>query len=281
MDRSLTPAVEQAMRDAARLAVMPRFGTAGAALVADKALRPGESEPVTAADRECEAILSDRLAGLIPGAAIVGEEAVHQQPELLAGLGSGTCWIIDPLDGTANFAAGTGPFGLLVALAEQGVPIGGWILDPLTGRFCAALTGEGASIDGEAFRTAASGRERPLVAVTRLFSDQSRRARLLSSLAENAEVVDSPRCAADQYPRIATGGHDVTLFTRTLPWDHAAGVVFLNEAGGRAARPDGTPYRCDDEREGLIAATTDEAWDWSARRLAQAGETLTVDVRIA
>ena len=281
MDRSLTPAVEQAMRDAARLAVMPRFGTAGAALVADKALRPGESEPVTAADRECEAILSDRLAGLIPGAAIVGEEAVHQQPELLAGLGSGTCWIIDPLDGTANFAAGTGPFGLLVALAEQGVPIGGWILDPLTGRFCAALTGEGASIDGEAFRTAASGRERALVAVTRLFSDQSRRARLLSSLAENAEVVDSPRCAADQYPRIATGGHDVTLFTRTLPWDHAAGVVFLNEAGGRAARPDGTPYRCDDEREGLIAATTDEAWDWSARRLAPAGETLTVDVRIA
>ena len=281
MDRSLTPAVEQAMRDAARLAVMPRFGTAGAALVADKALRPGESEPVTAADRECEAILADRLAGLIPGAAIVGEEAVHQQPQLLAGLGSGTCWIIDPLDGTANFAAGTGPFGLLVALAEQGVPIGGWILDPLTGRFCAALTGEGASIDGEAFRTAASGRERPLVAVTRLFSDQSRRARLLSSLAENAEVVDSPRCAADQYPRIATGGHDVTLFTRTLPWDHAAGVVFLNEAGGRAARPDGTPYRCDDKREGLIAATTDEAWDWSARRLAQAGETLTVDVRIA
>ncbi len=281
MDRSLTPAVEQAMRDAARLAVMPRFGTAGAALVADKALRSGESEPVTAADRECEAILSDRLAGLIPGAAIVGEEAVHQQPELLAGLGSGTCWIIDPLDGTANFAAGTGPFGLLVALAEQGVPIGGWILDPLTGRFCAALTGEGASIDGEAFRTAASGRERPLVAVTRLFSDQSRRARLLSSLAENAEVVDSPRCAADQYPRIATGGYDVTLFTRTLPWDHAAGVVFLNEAGGRAARPDGTPYRCDDEREGLIAATTEEAWDWSARRLAHAGETLTVDVRIA
>ena len=281
MDRSLTPAVEQAMRDAARLAVMPRFGTAGAALVADKALRPGESEPVTAADRECEAILSDRLAGLMPGAAIVGEEAVHQQPELLAGLGSGTCWIIDPLDGTANFAAGTGPFGLLVALAEQGVPVGGWILDPLTGRFCAALTGEGASIDGEAFRTAASGRERPLVALTRLFSDQSRRARLLSSLAENAEVVDSPRCAADQYPRIATGGHDVTLFTRTLPWDHAAGVVFLNEAGSRAARPDGTPYRCDDEREGLIAATTEAAWDRTARRLADAGETLTVDARTA
>lgn len=281
MDRSLTPAVEQAMRDAARLAVMPRFGTAGAALVADKALRPGESEPVTAADRECEAILSDRLARLIPGAAIVGEEAVHQQPELLVGLGSGTCWIVDPLDGTANFAAGTGPFGLLVALAEQGVPVGGWILDPLTGRFCAALSGEGANIDGQAFRTAASGRERPLVAVTRLFSDQTRRAGLLSSLAENAEVVDSPRCAADQYPRIATGGHDVTLFTRTLPWDHAAGVVFLNEAGGRAARPDGTPYRCDDEREGLIAATTDEAWEWAARQLAHAGETLAVDGRSA
>ncbi|WP_334184367.1 inositol monophosphatase family protein [Novosphingobium sp.] len=276
MNRHLTPAVEQAMREAARLAILPRFGTAGAAPVEDKAENPGDSEPVTAADRECEAILSDRLAGLIPGAHVVGEEAVHHRPELLDHLGSGTCWIIDPLDGTANFAAGTGPFGLLVALAQDGIPIGGWILDPLSGRFCAAFSGEGATIDGTPFRTPSAEPARPLVAVTRLIPDKDRRARLLTALAEDAEVLDSPRCAADQYPRIATGGNHATLFTRTLPWDHAAGVLFLNEAGGRATRPDGSPYRCDDRREGLIAATTEKTWNWAAGRLSALGDSLTV-----
>jgi len=273
MNESLTPAVEQAMRDAARIAIMPRFGTAAARAIADKAQAPGDSEPVTAADRECEEILSERLAALIPGAKVIGEEAVHHDPELLDGLGSGTCWIIDPLDGTANFAEGSGPFGVLVALAEDGIPVGGWILDPLSGRFCAALAGRGAFLNGETWQARASGRDRPLVAVTRLMPDLDR-GRLLAALAEEAEVLDSPRCAADQYPRIASGENDVTLFTRTLPWDHAAGVVFLNEAGGRAARPDGTAYRCDDAREGLIAATTGEDWERMASRLAALGETL-------
>ncbi|MGH6744473.1 inositol monophosphatase family protein [Novosphingobium sp.] len=281
MNQSLTPAVEQAMRDAARLAVMPRFGTAGAALVADKREGNGGSEPVTAADRECEAILSERLAGLIPGAHVVGEEAVHHQPDLLDRLGAGTCWIVDPLDGTANFAAGTGPFGLLVALADNGIPVGGWILDPLSGRFCAALSGQGATIDGLAFRTVPAARARPVMAVTRLFPDPDRRARLLAELAEGAAVIDSPRCAADQYPRIAGGENDITLFTRTLPWDHAAGVLFLNEAGGRAARPDGTPYRCDDRREGLIAAVDPVIWDRTARQLESLGETLALTVEAA
>jgi fructose-1,6-bisphosphatase/inositol monophosphatase family enzyme len=281
MNRHLTPAVEQAMREAARLAILPRFGTAGAAPVEDKAENPGDSEPVTAADRECEAILSDRLAGLIPGAHVVGEEAVHHRPELLDHLGSGACWIIDPLDGTANFAAGTSPFGLLVALAQDGIPIGGWILDPLSGRFCAAFFGEGATIDGAAFRAPSAEPARPIVAVTRLIPDKDRRARLLTALAEDAEVLDSPRCAADQYPRIATGGNHATLFTRTLPWDHAAGVLFLNEAGGRAARPDGSPYRCDDRREGLIAATTEKTWNWAASRLSTLGDSLTVRLETA
>lgn len=281
MNRYLTPAVEQAMREAARLAILPRFGKAGAAPVEDKAKNPGDSEPVTAADRECEAILSDRLAGLIPGAHVVGEEAVHHRPELLDHLGSGLCWIIDPLDGTANFAAGTGPFGLLVALAQDGIPVGGWILDPLSGRFCAALSGEGATIDGAVFRVPSAEPARPIVAVTRLMPDKERRARLLAALAEDAEVLDSPRCAADQYPRIATGGNHATLFTRTLPWDHAAGVLFLNEAGGRAARPDGTAYRCDDRREGLIAATTQKTWDWAADRLSSLGDSLAVQLETA
>lgn len=268
MDR-LTPVVEQAMREAARVAIMPRFGTEQARILADKG--NGGEEPVTAADRESEEILSNRLATVIPGAGIVGEEAVHGNPELLARLRSGTCWLIDPLDGTANFAAGQGPFGVLVALVEDGVPVGGWVLDPLSGRFCAAQAGQGASIDGHRFEVTPSQRGRPLVAVTRLFSDRASRETLIDTLRSDYDLVDSPRCAADQYPRIAAGGNDVTLFTRTLAWDHAAGVVFLNEAGGRAARPDGTAYRCDDNRQGLIASTSPALWDTMATRLTAIG----------
>lgn len=282
MTDRLTPVVEQAMREAARVAIMPRFRTEQARVLADKANdphaadgKPSESqEPVTAADRESEEILATRLSAIIPGAGVVGEEAVHADVTLLERLGSGTCWLIDPLDGTANFAAGQGPFGMLVALVEDGLPVGGWILDPLSGRFCAARSGEGATSDGRAFAAAPSNRKRPLVAVTKLFANRTERERLMEILQADHDLVDSPRCAADQYPRVAEGGNDVTLFTRTLPWDHAAGVVFLNEAGGRAARPDGRPYRCDDGGQGMIVATSPALWDAMATRLSSIGRPL-------
>jgi hypothetical protein len=59
--------------------------------------------------------------------------------------------------------------------------------------------------------------------------------------------------------------NDVSIFERTLAWDHAAGVLFLNEAGGKAARFDGTPYRVDEDRKGLIGASSPALWDELAR----------------
>ncbi|MYL98815.1 inositol monophosphatase [Novosphingobium sp. FGD1] len=270
MDNALDRAVENAMRESARAAIMPRF-TAGKPIAADW---KAAGEAVTAADRESEAILTERLSGLIPGAHVVGEEASHHDPALLGRLGEGVCWIVDPLDGTANFAAGEGPFGILVALAEEGIPVGGWILDPLTGRFCSARIGAGATIDGAPVRAGAQARTIPHIAVTRLFADPTRREALFATLSGTCDVHDSPRCAADQYPRIALGENDATLFTRTIAWDHAAGVIFLNEAGGRAARPDGSSYRCDDAQGGLIAAACPQRWNEVATLLTDAGVVL-------
>ena len=87
-------------------------------------------DAVTVADHAAEAILSDLLGKLLPEAAIVGEEAAHADPAVLDRLGDALCWIIDPLDGTNNFAAGKPPFGILLALAERGETIAGWIYDP-------------------------------------------------------------------------------------------------------------------------------------------------------
>ena len=263
--------VAKAMADAAQRAILPRF-TAGHAIAADfKSI----GEAVTEADRESEYILAEHLAHLIPGAGIVGEEAVHHDPSILDRLDEGVCWIIDPLDGTGNFAKGVGPFGMLVALADQGRPIGGWIFDPLSGRLCSAQAGKGAWIDGAAYHAPQSVNKRPLVAVTRLFSNEARRGALLSALGAECALVDSPRCAADQYPRVALGQNDATVFTRTIAWDHAAGVVFLNEAGGFAARQDRSPYLCNSPDDGLIIATSETHWSHVARILDDAGLQLT------
>ena len=73
-----------------------------------------------------------------------------------------------------------------------------------------------------------------------------------------------PRCAAEQYPRIVLGINDVALFERTLPWDHAPGALFVEQAGGRVARLDGSAYRLGDRRTGLLAAATPALWDEAA-----------------
>jgi fructose-1,6-bisphosphatase/inositol monophosphatase family enzyme len=266
----LTPTLDnvvgEALRAAARAAILPRFAL-GRAIYADF---KAEDEAVTAADRESERILHDRLAPLIPGAHVVGEEAVHFDPALLERLTEGTCWIIDPLDGTGNFAKGLAPFGMLVALAEHGRPLAGWIYDPVGDRLCSAHRGGGALVDGQRFRAPAWQGGRATVAVTRLFAQDQRRAALIAALSGRCDVVDSPRCAADQYPRVAAGGNDATLFTRTIAWDHAAGVIFLEEAGGVARRQDGTAYHCGDADGGLVIATCQRRWDEVATCLAAA-----------
>ncbi len=264
MSDALTQAVRAAMVAAAERAILPRYRTLAAHEVVSKAA----DDVVTVADHESEAILGEALARILPEAAIVGEEAAHANPDVLNRLGDGLCWIVDPLDGTNNFAAGKPPFGVLVALAEHGATIGGWIYDPVARRFCHALSGKGAWIDGEPAHSRASGLEPPVAAISLIFMDPARREAVRAHIAPHYTLVDIPRCAAEQYPRLVLGQNDVSIFERTLPWDHAAGVLFLNEAGGMAARPDGSPYRVDDHsRPGMIGASTPGLWEALARRM--------------
>jgi fructose-1,6-bisphosphatase/inositol monophosphatase family enzyme len=260
---SLTKGVSAIMREAARRAILPRFRKLADHEIYEKAA----DDFVTIADREAEEILSSGLAQLLPEASIVGEEASHADPEVLERLAN-LCWIIDPLDGTYNFTNGVSPFGVIVALADAGEALGGWIYDPLSERFCHARKGAGAFIDGQRIVARATGEQPPIAAISLLFLDQTERAAISSHIAPHYTVVDIPRCAAEQYPRLALGQNDLSIFQRTLPWDHAAGVLWLNEAGGKAARPDGSPYRVDEyARPGLIGAATPELWEALARRL--------------
>ncbi len=264
MSEALTSAVRAVMADAATRAILPHYQRLSASEISEKA----HDDLVTIADAEAEAILAEGLALILPEAAIVGEEAAHADPALLDRLGDTLCWIVDPLDGTNNFAAGRPPFGIMVALAEKGEAIAGWILDPLTGRFCHAARGLGAWVDGTRVTARSSGQSPPIAGISLMFMDLAKREAMKTHIAPHYTLVDIPRCAAEQYPRLVLGQNDVSVFERSLAWDHAAGVLFLNEAGGKAARPDNTPYRVNEHRTGLIGAASPQLWDALAERLA-------------
>ncbi|CAM3981713.1 Inositol-1-monophosphatase [Novosphingobium lubricantis] len=264
-ETALDAAVGQLMRETAQSTLMRHYQNLATRDVTSKAA----DDVVTIADTESEVLLAQGLAGILPEAAIVGEEAAHADPAVLDHLSDSLCWIIDPLDGTNNFAAGKPPFGILLALAERGETIAGWIYDPLTDRLCHAHRGKGAWVNGERIAARPTGQTPPVAAISLVFADPKRRAALLEHIAPHYTLVDIPRCAAEQYPRIGLGVNDLSLFERTLAWDHAAGVLFLNEAGGKAARPDGSPYRVDRHLDhGLIGASSPALFDAMAERLA-------------
>ncbi len=245
------------MKFAAERSMLPRFR----ALADDEVEMKGEDDPVTVVDREVENFLTEALTKLAPGVAVVGEEAVHADESVLEHL-SGQCWIIDPLDGTANFTEGKEPFGIIIALADAGEAVAGWIYDPIKQRLCHTKRGEGAFVNGDKIAAKTTGKRPPVAAISRIFLTEEQRAQVDAKLAPHYGLVDIPRCAAEQYPRLALGENDISSFKRTFAWDHAAGVLWLNEAGGKAARLDGSAYRVDEHgKPGLVGASSPAIWD--------------------
>ena len=265
---ALDAAVHALMREATERAILPRWQMLAAHEIVSKKPSGGLPDVVTVADREAETILAEGLARLLPDAAIVGEEACHADPAVFDRLGEALCWVVDPLDGTNNFAEGKPPFGILVALVQRGETVAGWLYDCLSGRFCHAERGQGAFVDGERVLARSTGANPPVAANSLIYMRPVKRAAVAAEIAPHYTLVDIPRCAAEQYPRLVLGQNDVAIFERTLPWDHAAGVLFVNEAGGKAARPDGSAYRVDDyDRPGLIGAANEALWEDLATRL--------------
>ena len=263
-------AVHDLFREVSAKAILPYYQTLESGQIEQKDTGgiATVEDVVTVADRLAEELLAEGLARIIPGLPIVGEEAAHADPTVLDRL-IGDCWIVDPIDGTNNFAMGRQPFGILLAMASGGVAHTGWIYDPLSDRFCVAHKGKGAFINGEQVKAHSTGANPPVAAISLLFFDQGHRDAIATHIAPHYTLVDIPRCAAEQYPRLVLGENDVSIFERTLAWDHAAGVLWLNEAGGKAARPDGSAYRVDEwARRGLIGAASPRLWEEMAERLA-------------
>lgn len=260
---ALDAEIRDLMQFAAQRAILPRWKN----LAHEEVELKNADDPVTIADKEVEQFLTQALGKLTPDVQVVGEESVHADPSLMQHL-SGPCWIIDPIDGTHNYAKGTAPFGIMIALADAGEAVAGWIYDPLKQRLCHARRGQGAFVDGEKITARTTGKQPPIAAISRIFLTPEQNAVVDARIAPHYTLVDIPRCAAEQYPRLGLGENDVSSFKRTLPWDHAAGVLWLNEAGGKAARLDGSNYRVDDsDRPGLIAASHPAIWEAFVERV--------------
>lgn len=261
IERTLHAAVAALMREVGRDIILPRFR----ALAAHEREEKTPGDFVTVADHEAEARLTEGLSALLPDARVLGEEAEAARPGALGDVSRGPLWIVDPLDGTNNFAAGETPFAVMVALAVDGRVTAGWILDPVTGRLCYAARGGGAFVDDARVLSRPGGGSLPLAAVALHYLDEERRADLTRRAEGRMTLVPIPRCAGEQYPRLALGQNDVALFERSHPWDHAPGGLFLAEAGGRLAHPDGQDYDFTRPRPGMIGAASPALWDEAAR----------------
>ncbi|MBN6057754.1 inositol monophosphatase [Nonomuraea sp. RK-328] len=256
--------VTEMLTDAAEIAILPRFRALADGEVTEKS--PGEL--VTVADREAEELISRRLRGVVD-APIVGEEAAADDPRLLTALTEApAAWLVDPLDGTANFVAGRPDYAVMAALVRGGETVAAWIVRPAQGRVYVAERGSGAWRDGVRLRRRPAPEDPAALrgAVLTRFLDPAAKAQVEAAAPRFAALGPGTGCAGVDYPRLVDGEQDFVLFQRTLPWDHAPGVLLLTEAGGCARRPDGSPYRPADSRPGLLDAADPTCWD-TARSL--------------
>jgi fructose-1,6-bisphosphatase/inositol monophosphatase family enzyme len=267
MQSALLDRLGAVLRDVAAREITSRFRRLAPTEVIGKPSAEDPNDLVTAADRAAEAALTEQLPELVPGSSVVGEEAVAADASVLERLrGNAPVWIVDPLDGTRNFAAGQGPFGTMVALVERGTLLAAGIYFTEGDRMFLAERGLGAYRDGEriAPRSPSSGVLEGTLSVRYMPEEL---AAPLASRARSHQQVAGVVCAAHEYTQIATGQKDYVCYYRLFPWDHAPGALIVREAGGVARHPDGRDYDVFDWREPTLVTPDEPTWQRARREL--------------
>lgn len=250
-------AVSTIIREVAAADILPRFRSLSRTDIREK----GPGDLVTVADEAAERHLTARLLDLMPGSLVIGEEATAADPGVLDRIRAPEpVWIIDPIDGTANFVAGEPQFACMVALARGGRTIAAWILDPVAGRMLTAAEGEGAWLDGARCRVRdPASPEAMRGAIGSRYFQKRVRDQLETRIPRIGSVI-SLRCAGQEYFRLLAGDTHFSVYRRIMPWDHAAGTLMHAEAGGYAAKLDGSPYAPTDREGGLLLAPDAAGW---------------------
>ena len=231
-------------------------------------MKTGPLDLVTEADEAAERRITAGLRREFPGCVVIGEEAASANPDLLKDLiHADLAFVVDPVDGTANFAAGLPLFGVMAAMFRRGEIIGAVIHDPIGDDSALALRGEGAwfeTPDGRArdMRVAAPVPAAEMSGnVSWRFLPEPLRSEVCARLPRLAACWDY-WCSAHVYRMTASGhGHFLFYYRRCTPWDHAPG--WLLHPGGRRlfSRFDGKPYDPADVYSGLICAPDRDGWE--------------------
>ena len=261
------------LADAAQAEVMPRFRNLPEGSVRDKT---SPRDLVTDADEAAERLIAARLSKLHPGAVLIGEEASTRNPALLNMLvDAELAFLIDPIDGTRNYVAGLPLFGMMIAACHRGDVIAGVIYDPVSRDSALAVRGEGAWMEYENGKqaTLAVAAPAPPEDMDGLISTGALPEPLRTTVNGNLSRLGSTaslRCAAHEYRMLAAGHSHIALYNQLTAWDHAAGWLLHREAGGYAARFDGSPYKPTHRSGGLLYAP--DAGSWHAARKALLGD---------
>ncbi len=244
-----TEQVSELLADVADRLILPRFGTLTSRDIEEK--KPGDL--VTVADRDAEIELARVLRAAEPGVLVVGEEGVFTDPSSLDALPTADhAWVIDPVDGTRNFARGRPDFAVMLAEVRHAETVRGWIWQPVHARLYVVERGAGVTCNGEQLGSPGRGdRTVPLGAsYLPVPGEEHADVRLVRSWGS---------CGID-YPKLIEGELDFLCYRSMFPWDHLAGALMVTELGGRIATDAGADYHAGVIGRRLVSATDPQLW---------------------
>jgi myo-inositol-1(or 4)-monophosphatase len=243
---------ETVAREAAAIAreiILPRFQAIASGNPVQKVAK-GRGNFVTETDLACEEAVLGRLRTEYPDHRVLSEETA----DTVKDWDKGWLWVIDPLDGTGNFARGIPTFAFNIALCLDGAPVLGLTSNIVTGDEFVATRGGGMYANGGRATVANVKALADALMGIGLGYDYDRAAKLLALLGDlwpGVVTIQNIGSAALGLAYVATGRFDLYVHQYLLPWDMAAGILFVQEAGGEIITRDGDPVTI--YSEGVIA----------------------------
>ena len=232
--------------------------------------RKGRIDLVTEYDRRSERLLLETIARRHPGAAVLAEESGAHAGAAAAG-GAALRWILDPLDGTTNFAHNYPFFAVSIAAEVDGELAAGAVYDPMRDELFAAARGHGATLNGAPIRVSDVGRVEDALLVTGFPYDvrehPGQSLPQFRAFLERAQGIRRDGSAALNLCYLAAGRFDGFWEASLSPWDVAAGALLIREAGGRLSGYAGEPFQLEARR---ILASNGRLHDEMMRILAAA-----------
>tara|TARA_R110002020_G_scaffold34066_14_gene103574 strand:- start:13166 stop:14002 length:837 start_codon:yes stop_codon:yes gene_type:complete len=253
------------LQEAGTTEIMPRFRNLDEGAVRHKT---SADDLVTEADVNAERMITEALLAKFPGSLVIGEEAVSDNPALLDNWTKSDkrAFVVDPIDGTFNFASGVASFGVMLGIVEAGETVAGIIHDPVGQDWIMAQKGAGALLRRHDGRETALRVAQPVGSIGEMIGSASWQYMPepeRSIVARNQALCLGGvgyRCAAQEY-RLLAGGHiNFALYNKLMPWDHLAGALITQEAGGYVRRFDGSAYRPEHLDGGLLATSDFANW---------------------